>query len=41
MRSFNESVLNGHVESIMFSELNNGDMGKLTSAAEKVTRLLI
>jgi hypothetical protein len=35
VRSCNESVLNGHVECTTFSELSNGDMGKLTSVANR------
>jgi hypothetical protein len=31
VRSFNDSVLNEHIESITFSELNNEDEGKVTS----------
>ena len=40
MRSCNESVLNGHVECIAFSELNNGDMEMLTGGYKKVTRFV-
>jgi hypothetical protein len=29
-RIFNDSVLNEHIESITFSELNNEDEGKVT-----------
>ena len=31
MRSFNDSVLNEHIESITFCELNNEDEGKVKS----------
>jgi hypothetical protein len=31
VRSFNDSVLNEHIESITFCELNNEDEGKVTS----------
>jgi hypothetical protein len=35
VRSFNESVLNEHIESITFSEINNEDEGKVTSMDER------
>ena len=31
VRNFNDSVLNEHIESITFCELNNEDEGKVTS----------
>jgi hypothetical protein len=40
VRSCNESVLNGHVECIAFSELNNGDMAMLTRGYKTVTRFV-
>lgn len=36
VRSFNDSVLNEHVESITFSELNNEDEGKVRSIDQRI-----
>jgi hypothetical protein len=35
VRSFNDSVLNEHIESIAFCELKNEDKGKVTSMDDR------
>jgi len=36
VKNFNDSVLNEHIESITFCELNNEDEGKVTSMDKRI-----